>query len=119
MNNRGGSCRAARPSSSIGAVMKRRKDMGERRELSRENDRMFLEAKEHSKGNNSYDLKAQVESLQSRAERGEKGGGGESGDEGEGGGEGNGKMEEGQGQGQGQVCSWFLSTFHVFISHLV
>jgi hypothetical protein len=39
MKNRGGSSKACRPTSSLAAKMKRRKSIGERRELSREHDR--------------------------------------------------------------------------------
>ena len=39
MKNRGGSSKASRPTSSLAAKMKRRKSIGERRELSREHDR--------------------------------------------------------------------------------
>ena len=98
MNNRGGSCRAARPTSSIGAKMKRRKDMGERREQSRENDRMFLEAKERSGSNSSYQLNAQAGLQQNRGERNESGDRAERGEEGESGREGRDKTEQGQGQ---------------------
>jgi hypothetical protein len=57
MKNRGGSSKACRPTSSLAAKMKRRKSIGERRELSREHDRKsaIVHAENHVHGRqNSY-----------------------------------------------------------------
>ena len=54
MKNRGGSCKASRPTSSLAAKMKRRKSIGIRREQSREQDRNTAMANVVHGRHNSY-----------------------------------------------------------------